>query len=378
MISFPTVSYPVIGVILLLVIAVVCVSVMVTRRLRTTKRRRTTTDNVCSTDVVSDMTDDSGGDEDASADDDEAPELLQQDNLESSSSSSTTSTTPSSSTSTESTRKYNASDFPSGMSSDEFLRKQEEGVATCLQQDITNNGQGSTEKNIPSFRHTTATEMPEAHPIPDGFSSSEMTAGSNSGQTQGRVPVGTKVYTRNDHDMTLLDELLSTQCLFLCCCSYFGLPCYMVLNVLFVLFKMGDLLLVFYSRGSGVSGFDWKRTRGVLLRMPLFARLIFCLEKFFFIHNGWVQASLSGWHPWHQDGMRKDAWGRVIFTIGGVEKVMWFEDTATGRKFGIELPHGSVIWLSKAAAGVVGGIYHTVCSSMYTWFLGFDIAPIRQ
>ena len=49
--------------------------------------------------------------------------------------------------------------------------------------------------------------------------------------------------------------------------------------------------------------------------------------------------------------------------------MMWFKCEDTGRMFGILVPHGGVVILSKYAAGMTSNIKHKVTGGENSWYI---------
>ena len=62
---------------------------------------------------------------------------------------------------------------------------------------------------------------------------------------------------------------------------------------------------------------------------------------------------------------------RMIVTLGGQRKIMWFR--RGDLVFGIRLCHCSVMILSKEGSGAVGFIKHKVEGAEHSYIWGFDV-----
>ena len=116
------------------------------------------------------------------------------------------------------------------------------------------------------------------------------------------------------------------------------------------------------SRGATTSGFNTPRTVEILLKSKIFGPIVQAISN---VSHGnlksiWVSANVSGNHKWHKDGYKSGVNYRSLITIGGDNKIMWFWCKETDSQFGIRVPHGSLITLSKHAAGVSSLIEHRI------------------
>ena len=51
---------------------------------------------------------------------------------------------------------------------------------------------------------------------------------------------------------------------------------------------------------------------------------------------------------------------------------MWFENERTGAMFGIMIPHGGVVILSKYGGGVTSNWRHKVTGGEHSWYFALD------
>ena len=130
------------------------------------------------------------------------------------------------------------------------------------------------------------------------------------------------------------------------------------------------------DRGASTSGFSTPHTMKILEESEIFGSLV---QRIVRTRNGnpksiWVSASVKGSHRPHQDGFRSGVNRRNLFTIGGENKVMWFRCKETGSHFGLRIPHGCLITLSRHAAGVDSSIEHYITGGKNSWLLAFETA----
>ena len=125
----------------------------------------------------------------------------------------------------------------------------------------------------------------------------------------------------------------------------------------------------FADRGATTSGFNTPLTKDILLADRIFEPIVRSIGN---LNSIWVSANVSGKHKWHKDGYKSGVNYRNLLTIGGEDKIMWFRCKSTNRLFGIRVPHGSLISLSRYAAGVDSLIEHRITGGMNSWLLAFE------
>ena len=135
--------------------------------------------------------------------------------------------------------------------------------------------------------------------------------------------------------------------------------------------------LWYADRGASTSGFNTPLTMKILQKSKIFGELV---EKIVRTRNGnpasiWVSANVKGSHRWHQDGFRNGVNYRNLLTIGGENKIMWFRCQESEGLFGLRVPHGCLITLSRYAAGVGDStIEHHITGGKNSWLLAFETA----
>jgi hypothetical protein len=130
------------------------------------------------------------------------------------------------------------------------------------------------------------------------------------------------------------------------------------------------------DRGASTSGFNATLTMEILQKSDIFGGLV---QKIVRSRHGnpksiWVSANVKGTHKWHQDGFRSGVNRRNLLTIGGENKIMWFRCKESGGLFGLRVPHGCLITLSRHAAGVGSSIEHHITGGKNSWLLAFETA----
>lgn len=153
-------------------------------------------------------------------------------------------------------------------------------------------------------------------------------------------------------------------------------------NVLERLTKAGLLVLRFERSGNPCysSGYDWKRTRKILMKEPMFANFIKKIERKFYIRHGFVCEYLGpGVFPYHPDGGYTGGF-RLIVTIFETKKTISFcEDGKVVDEVTIKLCHGCGVLLADTGGGVIdGSIEHCVRDASGSIFLGLDIFPKKK
>mmetsp|Transcript_20664 Transcript_20664/g.35011 ORF Transcript_20664/g.35011 Transcript_20664/m.35011 type:complete len:491 (-) Transcript_20664:86-1558(-) len=145
-----------------------------------------------------------------------------------------------------------------------------------------------------------------------------------------------------------------------------------IAGVLFHIIGAMQLLCVFYSRGAAASGRSWPRVRGHLMGYNYFSMLILKIEEFYRIGRGGLILNQSGKHRWHQDKFLLWNHYRAILSLLCSVKIMWFRDSTTGAQFGIRIPHGAFIVLTRFGSGAEGTICHMVTGADDSFIFVFD------
>ena len=148
---------------------------------------------------------------------------------------------------------------------------------------------------------------------------------------------------------------------------------------LMTMFFMGSLIVVFFLRGCGSSGINAARCISVLMKNPDFRILIEVLQSTFGeFGRFWIAANVSGKQTKHPDHLGKvvgeKCTHRGLLTFLSKDKVMWFECQRTGATFGLVVPHGALLILSKRGGGADGRILHSVVGGEHSWLLAFDFS----
>ena len=148
-------------------------------------------------------------------------------------------------------------------------------------------------------------------------------------------------------------------------------------GVLESLTNAGLLILRWERNGNPCysSGYDWKRTRKILMEEPMFCNFIKKIERKFHIKSGFVCEYLGpGVFPYHADGGYTGGF-RLIVTIFETKKTISFcEDGEVKDEVTIKLCHGCGVLLADTGGGVIDGrIEHCVCDASPSIFLGLDI-----
>mmetsp|Transcript_12643 Transcript_12643/g.16150 ORF Transcript_12643/g.16150 Transcript_12643/m.16150 type:complete len:101 (+) Transcript_12643:304-606(+) len=63
---------------------------------------------------------------------------------------------------------------------------------------------------------------------------------------------------------------------------------------------------------------------------------------------------------------------RAILSLLCSVKIMWFRDSTTGAQFGIRIPHGAFIVLTRFGSGAEGTICHMVTGADDSFIFVFD------
>ena len=191
------------------------------------------------------------------------------------------------------------------------------------------------------------------------------------------LPSDYKVYTNGQQSIALATKLLQDNDVLLFTLDIkFGI--FAALSSLYMglmdLFFVG-LFVIFFARGCGSSGFSASRTRAFLMNVPDFATLIEILEGTLGeLHRLWLAMNISGKQKKHGDKIRKGCTHRGLLSWLCINKIMWFEDQETGIKFGLLVPHGAFMILSKRGGGFDGKILHSVEGGEFSWLFAFDFA----
>ena len=145
------------------------------------------------------------------------------------------------------------------------------------------------------------------------------------------------------------------------------------------MFFMGSLIVIFFLRGCGSSGINAARCISVLMKNPDFRILIEVLQTTFGeFGRFWIAANVSGKQIKHPDHLGKvqgeKCTHRGLLTFLSKDKVMWFECQRTGATFGLVVPHGALLILSKRGGGADSRILHSVDGGEHSWLLAFDFS----
>ena len=190
------------------------------------------------------------------------------------------------------------------------------------------------------------------------------------------VGEGVKIYVANNDDEAFAKENLRLNIKSFHCNWLMTWP--NLYNVLIALLMAGGVGYTYFlardfSTTGGPAGWNLL-LKPLLLQIPVFARVLLALTDCGVdFYSGFIGANYSGNHPAHQDNLTGDATHRMIWTLGYGHKMMWFTDLKTNNRFGITLPHGSVVALNMIGSGVIGNISHKVTNAKHTWILGMDV-----
>lgn len=140
------------------------------------------------------------------------------------------------------------------------------------------------------------------------------------------------------------------------------------------------LLIIRWEREgnpANVSGYDWERTRTILMKEPMFADFINHIERSFHIRNGWVCEYLGpGRMAYHPDGGYRGGF-RLVVTIFQTDKRMSFR--VEGKEVTVNLSHGTGVLLSDYGGGVIDkSIEHCVHGAYGSIFIALDIFPKKR
>ena len=186
---------------------------------------------------------------------------------------------------------------------------------------------------------------------------------------------GIKVYVKDVDDENLAKEHLGKNIATWHCNWLMTWPT--MYEVLIAMMMSGGFFFSFFSRefaNTGGPAAWFPILEPLLLKIPVFERVISGLKRCCTIVNGWLGANYSGNHPKHQDRFSGNATHRMLFKLGRYnDKMMWFTDNVTGAEFGLLLPHGSVIMMNMTGGGVIGNLEHCAKNAEHTWLIGLDI-----
>ena len=113
------------------------------------------------------------------------------------------------------------------------------------------------------------------------------------------------------------------------------------------------------------------RTRKILETEAMFRDFLNEVEEDVYILNGWVlNYAKDSFHKWHPDQGYRGKW-RVLYTIGNSKRRMGFKDKS--HECWIDIPHGTVIWLSQEGGGVTcKESQHTVVGGEGSVFIALE------
>lgn len=119
--------------------------------------------------------------------------------------------------------------------------------------------------------------------------------------------------------------------------------------------KKKGLFVDSYNRGY-TSGFDWPRTKEILITEPIFQNILELTEEDFYVNHGWVlNYKEDGVHDWHYDENFCGTFRKLI--TFGHGKIMCFalHDKVSRKrltKVSFSVPHGTIVYLSKEGSGI--------------------------
>eukprot|EP00985_Skeletonema_marinoi_P019915 scaffold11594_cov131-Skeletonema_marinoi.AAC.6 len=145
-----------------------------------------------------------------------------------------------------------------------------------------------------------------------------------------------------------------------------------IAGVLIHIIRLMQVFVVFYSRGAVASGRSWQRLRSILMKYEYFRILILKVEELYRFGRAGLILNHSGKHRWHQDKFQRWCDFRAILSLLCSVKIMWFRDSATGAQFGIRVPHGALIVLTRLGSGADGTISHKVTGADDSFIFVFD------
>ena len=138
----------------------------------------------------------------------------------------------------------------------------------------------------------------------------------------------------------------------------------------------GLLIITWERRGNPahVSGYDWRRTKKILMQEPMFANFIKQISS---IKSGFVCEYFgTGVFPFHPDAGYKGGF-RLVVTIFETEKEMGFREG--DKEVWLNLSHGCGVLLSDGGGGVIdGSIEHSIRGGNKSVFLALDIFPKKK
>jgi hypothetical protein len=145
-----------------------------------------------------------------------------------------------------------------------------------------------------------------------------------------------------------------------------------IMMMMLALIRSGKVFVVFFSRGAASSGRSWARLRDIIWAYEYFRILVAPIEVMYRIGRGFIVWNLSGYHAWHFDKYMGYCDFRAILSLLCSVKIMWFTNIRTGAMFGIKVPHGAFIVLTRVGSGVVGPLRHMVTGAKGSFIAVFE------
>ncbi|KAL7458038.1 hypothetical protein ACHAWC_009539 [Mediolabrus comicus] len=145
-----------------------------------------------------------------------------------------------------------------------------------------------------------------------------------------------------------------------------------IMTMMLALIHSGNVFVIFFSREAASSGRSWVRLRDIILAYEYFHILVAPIQAMYRIGRGFIVWNLSGYHAWHFDKFLEYCDFRAILSLLCSTKIMWFTNIRTGAMFGIKVPHGAFIVLTRVGSGVVGPLRHMVTGAKGSFIAVFE------
>ena len=145
-----------------------------------------------------------------------------------------------------------------------------------------------------------------------------------------------------------------------------------IMKMMLALIQNGTVFVIFFSRGAASSGRSWIRLRDIVWAYEYFRILVGPIMGMYRIGRGFIVWNLSGHHAWHFDKFLDYCDFRAILSLLCSAKIMCFTNIRTGAMFGIKVPHGAFIVLTRVGSGVVGPLRHMVTGAMGSFIAVFE------
>ncbi len=191
-----------------------------------------------------------------------------------------------------------------------------------------------------------------------------------------------KFFARDEEDKTLIAEVISHYyVLFLFFNPGTAFTVNVIVAMMMTMIQVMTVFVVYFSRGMLASGRNWLRLRSIIMKgndFQYFKLLVYAIESIAFVLRGFINWNLSGVHEWHMDTFRPKSDYRGILSMLCSVKIMWFRDIRSGRQFGVYIPHGAFVVLSRVGAGVVGPLRHKVTGAKGSFIGVFEFGMKKK